>query len=62
MVIIVSLTALADFTAPSYDFSFPLRILRFYGHFQFSDVWVIWLNHVLFICALSLDAIKDLWF
>lgn len=34
MVIIVSLTALADFTAPSYDFSFPLRILRFMAIFS----------------------------
>ncbi|BBP92730.1 hypothetical protein BsIDN1_63480 [Bacillus safensis] len=61
MVIIVSLTALADFTAPSYDFSFPLRILRFMA-ILVQRVWVIRLNHVLFICTLPPDAVKDFWF
>ena len=32
MVIIVSVTALASFTAPSYAFNFPLRLIRIFSH------------------------------
>ncbi|MGE6630277.1 spore germination protein [Bacillus sp. NPDC077027] len=54
MVIIVSLTALADFTAPSYDFSFPLRILRFMTIFSsaFFGLYGLIMSYLFVLCHL----------
>lgn len=60
MVIVVSVTALASFTAPSYAFNFPLRLIRIFSMILSAILGLYGLIIVLSACHRPSDASEKL--